>query len=114
VSPPAPEATSSTPTATWGRPLPAGAYAANQASVSVGSLAWSSGGQLSGFSGSGSHFLVVRSSAVPVLPATSTPGIAARTPVPPRTTASMSRSIVRATRGLVARSVAAWRPCAAA
>ena len=25
VSPPAPEATSSTPTATWGRPLPAGA-----------------------------------------------------------------------------------------
>jgi hypothetical protein len=87
--------------------LPAGAYAANQASVSLGSLACSSGGQLSGFSGSGWQRLVVLSSAVPVLPATCTPGIAAREPVPPRTTASIIRSIVRATRSLVARSVAA-------
>ena len=34
-------------------------------------------GTLSGCAGSGTHFLVLRSSAVPVLPATSTPGIAA-------------------------------------
>ena len=97
ASPPAPAATSSTPTATAAaarrrvgrrtrRPCP------------VGSLAWSSGGAL-GRLGSGTQFLVVRSSAVPVLPATSRRG----SPPPCRcrraTTASIIRATSRATRG---------------
>ena len=42
--------------------------------------------------GTGSSLTVERSSAVPVLPATLTPGIAAPTPVPPVTTARIERS----------------------
>ena len=95
VSPPAPSRTSITQTAIRG--VRAGANAANQASVSSVRLAWS--WQLSGTgdlaarsSGAGGHFWVVSSSAVPVLPATSTPGICACTPVPSRTTPTIRRA----------------------
>ena len=70
--PPAPAPTSITATAIFGRC--AGAKATNQASV---------------FFGSGGPPAVGRSSAVPVLPATSMPGSAAAVPVPERTTASI-------------------------
>src|SRR5207302_6906752 len=50
------------------------------------------------------------SSAVPVLPATTTPGIAAAVPVPDRTTAIISRRTVRATELLKARVARAGAP----
>src|SRR4051812_21126173 len=67
--PPAPAPTSITATTTFG--ALAGANATNHASV---------------FFGSGGPLAVGRSSAVPVLPGTSSPGSAAAVPVPERTT----------------------------
>ncbi len=90
VSPPAPWPTSSTATATRG--LPSGANAVNQASVSdfaSSACCWSCSGVSSVWSGGGSSLTVVRSSAVPVLPATLTPGTAAAAPVPDVTTLRM-------------------------
>src|SRR3954468_4022778 len=75
-----------TPTATTG--LAAGAKATNQASV---------------FCGSAAAPPVKRSSAVPVLPATVTPGICAAVPVPPRTTPIIMSRTWAATFALTAR-----------
>jgi hypothetical protein len=86
VSPPAPWPTSSTPTATRGRL--SGAKAANQASVSLASAS-GDGWVGSVTSGGGYSRTVVRSSAVPVLPATFTPGSPAAAPVPLTTTVRM-------------------------
>src|SRR5450755_1026133 len=69
VVPPNPAPTSITATATFG--CSAGAKATNHASASLGLVEFG------------------RSSAVPVLPATCTPGIAAAVPVPERTTSSI-------------------------
>ena len=55
----------------------------------------------------GGHFFVLSSSAVPVLPATTTPGICAFTPVPPRTTPTIRRRTVRAVFGSTTRLVGA-------
>ena len=52
----------------------------------------------------------VFSSAVPVLPATVTPGIAAAVPVPSRTTPIISRRIVCATDPLITGTLAAGLP----
>ena len=57
------------------------------------------------FFGSGGPPAVGRSSAVPVLPATSTPGMRAAVPVPPRTTPIIIARTWRATRARTAR----WR-----
>src|SRR3954447_25125634 len=107
VSPPAPWPTSSTATATRGCLY--GAKPTNQASVSV----LSSGcgvGLAPASTGCGSSLTVLRSSAVPVLPATLTPGTAAPTPVPPVTTARMKRAITAAVRVLAARVSLPWAP----
>ncbi len=53
--------------------------------------------------------MCVFSSAVPVLPATTTPGIAAAVPVPSRTTPIIRWRTVRATAGLIAFAPAAAR-----
>ena len=63
-----------------------------------------------GSAGAGSSLTVLRSSAVPVLPATLTPGTAAPMPVPDVTTARMKRAITRAVRSLVARVCWPWAP----
>src|SRR3954471_18021228 len=84
--PPAPAATIITATATLG--FSAGAKATNQAVV---------------LRGSGAASAVGRSSAVPVLPATVTPGIAAAVPVPPRTTPIIMSRTWAATFALTAR-----------
>src|SRR4051794_16876311 len=99
VAPPAPAPTSSTATAIRG--WRSGANATNHASVSRGS---SPGGGVAGPGvADGLGRTVLRSSAVPVLPATWTPGTAAAIPVPPVTTARMYVAIVRATDRVVAR-----------
>src|SRR3954452_22003497 len=98
VAPPAPWPTSRTATATRG--LLSGANAANQASVSV--VSGSGGGWLGSGVAEGSGLTVVRSSAVPVLPATFTPGTEAAAPVPSVTTVRMKLLIVLATEALVA------------
>src|SRR5207253_1666698 len=95
VSPPAPALTSSTQTATRG--CRAGAKAANQASVLLpsASLLWHPSlpsRLLVSDAAPGAHS--VFSSAVPVLPATVTPAIAAAVPVPSRTTPIISRRAV--------------------
>src|SRR5204863_881196 len=58
----------------------------------------------------GLHGTVVFSSAVPVLPATVTPGMAALRPVPPATTPTIMRRIWWATRGVATRGPRAVRP----
>src|SRR5665213_3260137 len=115
VAPPAPSCTSSTPTTIRG--ASAGANVANQASVLLASL-WAEP-QLSEldsfeldspelFSELGEQVLAVFSSAVPVLPATVTPGIAAAVPVPERTTAIIRRRTVWATVALLTGVPATW------
>src|ERR1700685_3129281 len=92
----------------------AGANAANQASVLLASLEapLQASEELSELSPAPPSFalasspaleqvVAVFSSAVPVLPATVTPGIAAAVPVPSRTTAIISLRTVRATEALV-------------
>ncbi len=65
--------------------------AARRVHAALGAGAWPS----SVVAGAGgAHFLVVSSSAVPVLPATTTPGIWAFTPVPPWTTPTIRRRTV--------------------
>ena len=75
VSPPAPVATSSTPTATRGR---ARGREGGEPGVGVGRVVGAAVGRARtpGCRASGVHVWVTASSAVPVLPATSTPGIA--------------------------------------
>ena len=107
VAPPAPSLTSITHTAIRG--CSAGAKAANQASVLLASVSvpWHSlrfGVSVRAFRGGrfparGRWVQGVFSSAVPVLPATTTPGIAAAVPVPERTTPIIRRRTVRATAG---------------
>src|ERR1039458_1842623 len=90
----------------------AGAKAANQASVLLGSLAPARQPSPRGSPDSDSvsdsdsaepdGAQAVFSSAVPVFPATVTPGIAAEVPVPTRTTSIISRRTVRATEALIA------------
>ena len=63
-----------------------------------------------GSTGCGSSLTVLRSSAVPVLPATLTPGTAAPMPVPSVTTARMKRAITAAVRVLAARVSLPWAP----
>ena len=114
-SPPAPSLTSSTQTTIRG--CSAGANAANQASVLLG-FVFGRAGSLPRADSlvpvraelvSGGGLQALFSSAVPVLPATVTPGIAAEVPVPSRTTPIIRRRTVRAT---VARSRPATPPAA--
>src|SRR6516165_320882 len=96
----------------------AGAKAANQASVLLGSLAapaqldeLASWAPASADSEEEADEHSVFSSAVPVLPATSTPGTAAAVPVPLRTTSTMRWRTLRATCGLIAGTpTAGWPP----
>src|SRR5262245_50403988 len=94
----------------------AGAKAANHASVLLGSLA--APAQLDELAScapasadseeeAGEHS--VFSSAVPVLPATNTPGTAAAVPVPLRTTSTIRWRTVRATCGLITGTPGAGR-----
>ena len=92
TAPPEPLRTNSAATAIFG--LPAGANEVNQASVLFGS-----DGAVSP-----SAVRVSSSSAVPVLPATFTPGMAAAVPVPKPTTPIISSSIVEAILGEITRS----------